>query len=649
MVNKVTEICFIAPTNKLALKAKRIISKRKNNIDVYVASLDGAKNLCERLIRNGAKIIISRKGTKALIENSFDIKVVGINTILSDYINIMRFAKDIDGPIGFFSYEELSDDIKTMCQLLNIDARHYRFTNDEDSERCIEQAVADGVKLGIGGVVTEKYARKYNLNHVIVENSEESIINAIETAMQLLFIRNEEIKKQEKLKIKLERYEAIFNYTHDGIIAVDENGNITILNREAEIIIKEHDYYGKSIESVIPGTNVKEILKTGEIQLNQLMNIKGTIVNSNRIPIVVDKEIKGVVVTFQNIEIIQKSEMEIRKKIHSKGFVAKYSIDDIIGKSDAIMKAKKLAKIYAKLNSTILLFGETGTGKELFAQSIHNLSNRKSANFVAVNCATLPRNLLESELFGYVEGAFTGASKGGKAGLFELAHKGTIFLDEITELPLDIQGQLLRVLQEKEIRRIGSDIVTPVDIRIIAATNKPLEREVENNKFRKDLYYRINILNIMIPALRERKEDIEPIAINMFKKYSGTYYKDHMDVLKRILNSIDNYNWPGNVRELNNFVERVSALIEHESNDDIIQSVVNELLNDIEDINEMFYKKDAENYKTDEKEPDLSHWEYGHIIDALKKNQLKITKTAEYLGISRSTLNRKIKKYNIKL
>ncbi len=227
-------------------------------------------------------------------------------------------------------------------------------------------------------------------------------------------------------------------------------------------------------------------MRTGELQ-----QIGSTSIVTNRVPIVVDGEVMGVVATFQDVEKFQRMEASVRKKLRAKGHVAKFRFEDIIGTSQAIMNAIGTAKLYARVNSTLLLLGESGTGKELFAQSIHNSSERRDNPFVAVNCAALPGSLLESELFGYVEGAFTGARKGGSPGLFEMAHTGTIFLDEISEMQPNLQALLLRVLQEKEVTRIGGDSVIPVDVRIIAATNRDLYAMVEKGLFREDLYYRL--------------------------------------------------------------------------------------------------------------------------------------------------------------
>lgn len=652
--NMVQEICLIAPTSKLAQNAKRIIDFNKYEIGVFESALEEAMHLTDTLIKKGAKIIISRKGTKEFIKTNFDIKVVGIDTLLSDYMDIFNYAKSIQGPIGFFTFAEITNGVKTICQLLNLDARYYRFRNERESEECVIKALQDGIKLGIGGVTTEKYAKKYNLNHLLTENSEESIQSAIKTALQLLQVMNDDQKKQEELKIKIQRYETILNYTHDGIIAVDNSGTITAFNRVAEKLInkKQKIYVGKKIEAIIPNTGLYDILKSGQTEIDVIMNVNGTLVNANRIPIIVDRKIQGVVASIQDINVIQNTEKKIRVKMTEKGLVAKYHFRDILGNTNVIINTIKNAKSFAYHDTTVLIIGETGTGKELFAQSIHNESKRKNNPFVAINCATLSRSLLESELFGYVEGAFTGANKGGKAGLFELAHGGTIFLDEITELPVDIQGQLLRVLQEKEIRRIGSDSVTPVDIRVIAATNKELEIEVKENRFREDLYYRLNILNLFSPPLRERKEDAKIISLSMLSKLMGEEYKEYKYHLVEILDDIYEYNWPGNIRELNNFVERFSALI-REYDVFEIKSIVNKsYVNNRVIINtkETNFKTTKENHDISEVDTvNLSGWEYDIIIHSLKKNKLVVTKTAEELGISRSTLIRKMKKYKIKI
>ena len=294
----------------------------------------------------------------------------------------------------------------------------------------------------------------------------------------------------------------------------------------------------------------------------------------------------------------------------NKGHVAKYNFDDIIGDSPQIAKIKDIAKKMSKTNAAVLITGESGTGKELFAHSIHNYSERKDSPFVAINCAAIPENLLESELFGYEEGAFTGAKKGGKIGLFEFAHMGTLFLDEIEGMSPLLQIKLLRVIQEKEIMKIGGDKVIKIDVRLIAATNENLKSLMKEGKFRKDLYYRINTLPIMIPPLRERKEDIS-LLMNKFIKETGGEFR----FSKQAKEAFDFYNWEGNIREMKNYAEFFSYL-----DKEIIE--YEDLPAAITDYFEEEYKKDSDMKKEisdEEKLRKKSGSRYDSYIFIMKK------------------------------
>ncbi|MGB4438406.1 MAG: sigma 54-interacting transcriptional regulator [Sedimentibacter sp.] len=544
----------------------------------------------------------------------------------------------------------MTDDVRSLCSLLNIKAIYYTFKTDKDCEAVVKQALKDGAVMGIGGVMTQKYSEMYNLKHITIENSEISISNAIDTAKQILQIQKEELKKQNELKIQLERYKAVLNFTHDAIIAVNEIGKVDVINPVAEQIIKVSPGYaiGKNINQIIHNTKMFSILNNKEKQLNQLMDINGTLVSTNRIPIIVDDKIKGVVATFQDIKVIQENENKIRRSLHEKGLVAKYHFYDIKGESKEIKNTISIAKSYASSESTILIQGETGTGKELFAQSIHNESPRKDGPFVAINCASLSSNLLESELFGYVEGSFTGALKGGKNGLFELAHKGTIFLDEIGEIPVEIQAQLLRVLQEKEIRKVGSGVKTPVDVRVIAATNRNLIEGIASKTFREDLYYRISVLNLFIPPLRERGDDIKLLSKFFFEKYLGTSKTEYLDDFNDLMNKIQHHKWYGNIRELQNFIERICVLLKYHGNSYDFEKLINDFLikGDIYSRNR---DDNVEKETTESKCINLNQWEADKIMNALKNNDLSMQKAAEELGISRTTLWRKMKCYNISI
>lgn len=328
-------------------------------------------------------------------------------------------------------------------------------------------------------------------------------------------------------------------------------------------------------------------------------------------------------------------EMKKLKKFVNRfvGARATYTFEDLIGQNNLFLSTIELARTASRSISNVLLVGESGTGKELFAQAIHNASNRRNNPFLAVNCAALPRNLIESELFGYADGAFTGAKKGGNPGKFELADGGTLFLDEIGEMPLEFQAVLLRVLQENSITRIGGSKLIPVDVRIIAATNKKLEEEIKMGSFREDLYYRLNVLRITIPPLRERPDDIVFLAEHFLKKLNQRLNKNVSQIGKDAMDLLIRYHWPGNVRELQNVLERTINTIT--GNVITVADLPVSILNAAE-------KKEA----TTPLVP-LEHYEKELIASLLNKNKGNKSKVAKVLGISRTTLYRKISEYKI--
>jgi PAS domain S-box-containing protein len=634
---KISEICLIAPTTHLADRAQKIIEQKKLHINVYTAALDQAAALAKDLMEQGTWLFISRRGTKDYLEQKLKTTVIDIPLMASDYIPALQEAKKQNKNVAFFSSKELSDELNTIFYLLNIHVNHYQFTNTESCKKCVEIAIQEGATLGIGGIVSGKYADELGLPYIVVENSDSSILQSIETAIQVYHLQKENDKKREQLQIKLERFQNILDYTHDAIIAIDEKGRIQVTNRIAEQMLdnSKKPYAGKPIEEVLPNTQLNTVLRTKKAEVDQLMNLGDTIVSTNRVPIMVNGNIKGAVATFRDVKSLQSEERHIRIKLHEKGLTAKYNFSDIIGSSDIISNAIELAKDFADSNFTIMLYGETGTGKEMFAQSIHNASPRHNGPFVAVNCTALSKSLLESELFGYADGSFTGAKRGGSPGLFETAHGGTVFLDEIGELPIEFQAQFLRVLQEKEVRRVGGDYVIPVDVRVIGATNRDLMEEVEAGKFRRDLYYRLNVLNLLIPPLRERQFDFIQIAEEIYAKVATAYSIEDKESFLSIIREYSDYPWPGNVRELNNVVERVCLLQKSGLPKEKISGVLQTMI--VPANRTTIEKKEDVSVRT------LEEMEIEKIRNVLDKNKGNISQTAKELNISRSTLYRKLK------
>lgn len=348
------------------------------------------------------------------------------------------------------------------------------------------------------------------------------------------------------------------------------------------------------------------------------------------------------VVGFLNLRtIINNLDIESERMIPSSGknnskYITKYNIDNILGESKQIILLKKRILAAAKTNATVLIMGETGTGKELVAHSITALSSRRHQPFVRINCAAIPSNLLESELFGYEEGAFTGALKGGSKGKFLQANNGTIFLDEIGDMPLELQAKILRVLQEREIERIGGSYPIPIDVRIIAATHANLLELVKQNKFRKDLFFRLHVIPINVPPLRERKEDIPILVEPIIEELSVEIGKETPAVEPSFIKALMDYNWIGNIRELLNVLQMVISFSEGSLTEKDLREyfILNQVDNDI--------KVDSDDLKslTDEVEKD-------RIIKAMKSYGGNKIKVADALGISRSNLYYKMKKYNL--
>lgn len=636
-VQHVNDICVMAPTLQLAEKAEMLIKQENyQNIDVVVAASGRQETVkcAQTLAAAGAEIIITRKGTRRIVEEVTNLKVVSLNNSLSDYLWMLKErGLHTPGLIAFFSYDPMSSDILQMCEMLEVQTKNYIFKSFADCRGCVERALKDGAVFSVGGAWTDPWAKRLGLPHVIVENSVETILNALESATQLRRVQVEEAEKQCLFKTQSEMYQAVLDFTHDAILAIDENGRIQVLNPPAERIMgcRAADSVGQPVEAVLPNTLLPDVLESGEKQLDQIMQIHQTLCNANRIPILVDGQRRGVVATFQDVKQLQNSEQKIRLKLHEKGLVAKYAFNDILGDSPAIRSTIQIARSYAASRASVLILGETGTGKELFAQSIHNASDRRDGPFVAINCAAVSNSLLESELFGYEAGSFTGASRGGREGVFELAHGGTLFLDEIGEIPRETQVELLRVLQEKEIRRVGGSRVIPVDVRIIAATNKDLLQETVEGRFREDLYYRLDVLDLKLPPLRERGDDVKILGLHLFRQLPGGKDPIMQSQFLYLLEQVGPYQWYGNIRELQNFVERANILMRNAGASSVTVSDI--LRRRAEPAPEPCQETESRDRRA--------------IEAALHNHPGSMADAARSLGCSRQTLWRKMKKYGI--
>jgi len=441
-----------------------------------------------------------------------------------------------------------------------------------------------------------------------------------------------------RLSLMANQFSAVINSIVEGLVTIDHLGFITHINKSAEKLlnISTQQVCGRHINDIFQGFSVPKVLKLGQPYVEQEIKYinKGEVCLfiSTITPIKTNQEIIGLVISFRSIRELRKLAGRLIREDR------KYTLDGILGTSKTMTILKQKMQLVAATDSTILITGESGTGKELFARAIHEESHRKNGPFIAINCGAIPEMLLESELFGYEEGAFTGASRGGKPGKFELANNGTIFLDEIGDMPMHLQVKLLRVLQEVKIERIGGVKPVWIDVRIIAATNRNLEEMIKEKLFRSDLFYRLSVIPFFIPPLRERKEDLMLLLHHFLDKYNLILGKQITGFTQEVQRKMLTYPWQGNVRELENAVEYAVNIA---TNDIIDSTYLSSRVND-------YFEQNASLASGDQ--PTLAELEKNAIAAALKRfgstGQAK-EKAADSLGMSRSTFYRKIKELGL--
>lgn len=593
------------------------------------------------LEKKGAKAIIARSGGYRHTIGKVNIPVINMKIYIQDILHSIMMAEKFNktivlviSDIDDFVYEEWKPLIKTEVILERF------YSVDEIEGVILKYKSKQSNFVIVGGGIPCSYARKHRLDFVDIIASDETIHDVISRAFEI-------VDNLYEIKYKNNVLNNILNEVHDAVISINKDEKIIIYNQRAAELLKKNsqDVLGYRISDVFPelcflaqalNDNYNKIKNS-----NEIVQLKKIVVTVNVALMEIDSQVVGALCTFQDITKLQSLEKKIRYELNKKGLIAKYSLDDIIAFDPLMKKTLSKAVKIGMCDSTAMLYGESGTGKEMIAQSIHNISKRSNEPFVAVNCAALTESLLESELFGYEEGAFTGARKKGKPGLFELAHGGTIFLDEINSIPINLQTKLLRVLEEKEVMRIGSDYVIPLDVRILSAANEDLNEKIKNGSFRSDLFYRLTVLELSIPPLRKRKNDIIPLFKYFISCNSNT--NDNFEVSGKIEHMLLKYSWPGNVRQLRNIAERYILFGELDiSEDEIID------LNDRNDINNInINDKDLntlnnslESFCLDLKE--IDKYVELKVIDMLENQGMSKNEIAKTLGISRSSLWNKL-------
>lgn len=627
-IKKLDNIIFIASYSELAIKSEKVMTDLKIKVQiVHSLNLQHSLDFVSESLKKGTiDAIITRGGTAIKLKEEFNIPIIEIEVTILDILKAIEKAKFYGKRIGVIGFPNVICNISSLSTFMDVDIIEITINNVKECTNAVKKASELGVEVIVGDRIAVETANRFGIRGEFIESdSYECIAKAFYKAIEIADMRRKQQASMEELKI-------ITELTHSGIIAVDKDGKITLFNAEACNIlnIKSDVALNNHVDIVLPDFKLGSILESGERKFDEILCVGEKYIVLHKIPIIIKESIQGAVVTFQKLDQIQHLEKKARKKLSDKGHVAKFTFDSIIGESPNIQKVINKAKNYSLVDSVILINGETGTGKEVFAQSIHNNSLRRNGAFIGINCAALPYSLLESELFGYVKGSFTGAKDEGKIGLFEQAHGGTIFLDEIGEIPLSVQARLLRVLQEGQIQRIGDDKIISIDVRIISATNKNLKELIKEKKFREDLYYRINVLNIKLPNLSERVTDI-PLFVHYFVKMKAKVFnKIILKIDNRLITKLCIYAYPGNIRQLENIVERL--VVESKNGEITLEDLHMVLDEDIVEDKE-FLSIDLITKKT--------------IDNALKLSNNNKTSAAKMLGIDRSTLWRKIKNHEL--
>lgn len=582
-----------------------------------------------------ADVIVSRGGVAAALKDrNILIPVIEIPITWNDMKNSIQRALKRFGelPVGVVGTLNTIRSVYLMKNPFSVSVKPYPTASVylRDLVDGMERAVADGSKIILAGHNTCHYCEEHGIPAGLIYSSVESVFLAITEAKRCADVA---LKERETSMI----FRGIVENVFEGIIAVDRDNIVRTFNPAAAELLgrKNTDCVGQPLNRVLPEGRLTGIMSDNQQYTNEVIRIGNDNFVLNSAPLIHDGRRLGKLATFQAAQTISNAESRLRDRQRASGHVAKYRFENILGESPAIRKAIHQARRYAQVDSNILLYGETGTGKELFAQSIHNESARALGPFVPVNCAAIPENLMESEFFGYEGGAFTGASKTGKMGLFEAAHEGTIFLDEVSDIPLTLQSRLLRVIQEREVRRVGANRVIPIDVRIICATNRNLLEMIEQGRFREDLYYRLKVLSVDLPPLRSRQLDIQLIMQHYLSYYAHKFGKLAITLSPQAAAIALSYSWPGNIREIRNISEQLAVLCESD--------VVN-----AEDI-EMVLPRQNQSEPVPVFAPDcsdLKELSRQQILRVLSSTDSRKA-AAEMLGISKTTLWRKCKQYGI--
>lgn len=620
------KIAFLEANINIVERTEGLLAEqiKTGEVVVYQVGVRTIEKEARELVKEGVQAIIARGGTyQDLAEVDLGIPVIRMVISASDILLALNHAARRYKKVKLVLHESIVFEPQEYNQLIPVEVNRYCYRGIDMLEELLDSLELDEDTVLVGsGAIKELSGRKYmDFINILVQDS--TFIQTYYHAKQIL----------EQVRLEAQRarlLESILYSVNDGVAIVGMDGKILHFNRRCEELmgISEMEARRKEVKEVLPGYPLESCLQmNSDDSKEQVMEIRNRrlAVATSLFPL--DPSGKQLILTIQDVTRLQKMEQNIRYILAKKGLTAEYHFKDIKTRDEKMKKVIAQARKISRFPGSVLIYGESGTGKELIAQSIHNESDRSEDPFVAVNCAAISESLLESELFGYVGGAFTGARKEGKAGMFELAHKGTIFLDEINSMPLNLQAKLLRVIEQREVMRVGSDYVIPLDVRIIAAGNRKLSMNVQEGAFRHDLYFRLNTFELTIPPLNERSGDI----LYLFREFLAAYEEKmpaEIQLTPEFEEQLINYSWLGNVRELRNTALRYHVYQGDNSNQEILpRSPVGASMV-------------TEDFKIDLKELNKTVEEL--VIQSMLEQNMTKTDVAKVLGISRQALFKKM-------
>lgn len=637
----VAMIGVLAPYREISDMAADLQREIDEPLEIVPARVTDALDLSHQLVRSGATVIVSRGGIADQLRASdaewlVGVPIVDIIVTAYDVMRAVGEARKKAEWVSVIAFSNMIEGVQSVVDLLGPKILINPLGAQANMHKMMKSQSAGRDICFVGGATTCEIAEACRFQSVLIRSDKQSVAHAMREASRIAQAQQLEAKKRYRLR-------AVLDSMEDGFIVTDSAGAPELWNaKAAELIQVDSASGGSNLSLGELDEPIAKALRTGSEEDTVIRLPSGAQVVASVGPVSADRSDRGLLISLRDAVRVEALEHKVRGNLHSLGLIAKKRFSDVIGKSEIRQRSVSMAESFSRVDATVLILGESGTGKEVYAQSIHNSSSRRNGPYVALNCAALPESLLESELFGYAAGAFTGAAKEGKPGLFEMAHKGTILLDEVSELSWNLQGKLLRVLQERQIRRVGGERFIPIDVRIIAASNRDIVGMVRRGEFREDLFFRLDVLRLSIPPVRACPDDVEALFNHFVVTFSREMGLSPLKVTPEAAKVLKDYSWPGNVREIQNVVQRCLALYaDKELTRDRIDGVLG-------------LDRGLPSHHKIEGGPQASQ-EAGRLVDARKNATSRdieaalaeaggsITKAARLLGIHRTTLWRRLK------